>query len=101
MHLRALAIAFPLALLMAFVSFLLPLIPFAAAPAESLLNPDFQAGFTPDGLALGWRAFYGGPGASFRWSAALPLFTQNDVGQVLQLSTLSHTGSSAPQYIGI
>lgn len=103
MHFRAIVAAIPLALLMAFLSFLLPLMPAAAVPVEYLTNGDFAHGFAPDGVPLGWRRFQQGRGASVRWGVELfPASSGAPAARPLcTLSTLGREGSGGGQRVGL
>ncbi len=93
MHFRAIVAAVPLALLMAFLSFLLPVMPAAAVPVECLFNGDFTAGYGPDGIPLGWARFQQGSGASLRWTADLLSGSAQASGRpLLTLSVLGRQG---------
>lgn len=103
MHFRALVAAVPLALLMAFLSFLLPLMPAAAVPVEYLANGDFAHGFAPDGIPLGWRRFQQGRGASVHWGVELfPALAGGGAARPFcSLSTLGREGVGGGQRVGL
>ncbi|MGC8838182.1 MAG: hypothetical protein ACP5UM_07170 [Anaerolineae bacterium] len=103
MHFRAIVAAVPLALLMAFLSFLLPIMPAAAVPVECLSNGDFAAGYGPDGLPVGWGRFHQGKGASARWTADFfPLDPGQTPGRpLLILSLLGRQGGMEPPRLGL
>lgn len=103
MHFRAIVAAVPLAFLMAFLSFLLPIMPAAAVPVECLSNEDFAAGYGLASLPLGWERFQQGEGVSMRWTLDL---LSPDPGQgvgrpLLVLSSLGRRSGSEPLRIGL
>ena len=103
MHFRALMAALPLALLMAFLSFLLPVIPLGSAPVECLANSDFGLGLEPDGTPIGWLPFHGGSGASYRWGGS-PLSKAGAQGASrisLVLSTVAREKTAPQPYVGL
>jgi hypothetical protein len=102
MHFRAIVAAVPLAFLMAFLSFLLPVMPAAAVPVECLANGDFAAGYGPDGLPLGWGRFQQGKGATVRWTAdLLPGPAQGRGRPLLLLSTLGRQEAAHTPRLGL
>lgn len=102
MHVRAVVAAVPLAFLMAFLSFLLPVMPAAAVPVECLSNGEFTLGYGPHGLPLGWERFQQGGGASMRWTVDLLSASARTAGRpLLSLSALGWQGGPSSPRLGL
>ncbi|MFQ6015160.1 MAG: hypothetical protein ACE5NP_06930 [Anaerolineae bacterium] len=71
--------------------------------AEYLINGNFEGGFGPDGVGLGWTGFHNGGEADYGWydDTWAPVVYDGLHSQLLEINTFCRGGSDPDRYIGI
>lgn len=97
------------ALIMLFVAVLLSpfIVPasgnLAGGTGERFTNGNFEAGFGPTGVAVGWSGFHNGGQASFSWhdDTWAPVVWDGQHSQLLEIHTYNLGGSDPDRFMGI
>ncbi|MCS7286163.1 MAG: hypothetical protein RMK30_03665 [Anaerolineae bacterium] len=87
--------------LAAFLTF--PKLPFASSVSERITNGNFEEGFGPDGVGLGWYRFDNGGNATYGWydDTWPPVVWDGRHSQLIEINTYSRAASDPDRYAGI
>jgi len=80
-----------------------PSVPLAVLPTERLANGDFEEGFGPDGVGLGWHKFDNGGQATYGWydDTWTPVVWSGQHSQLIEINTSCRGASDPDRYAGI